>query len=64
MTSDLKPPKPGEKSEPVVMTVMVKVIQDLSAVRLKLPSDLKPLDQRIMVVKMVDVSGLFVSFYI
>lgn len=54
VTSDLKPPKPGEKSEPVVMTVMVKVIQDLSAVRLKLPSDLKPLDQRIMVVKMVD----------
>ncbi|XP_042868983.1 exosome RNA helicase MTR4-like isoform X2 [Penaeus japonicus] len=54
VTSDLKPPQPGEKSEPVVMTVMVKVIQELSAVRLKLPSDLKPLDQRIMVVKMVD----------
>ncbi|XP_071526071.1 exosome RNA helicase MTR4 [Panulirus ornatus] len=53
ITSDLKPPKPGEKSEPVVMSVMMKLIQEISAVRLKLPSDLKPLDQRIMVMKMV-----------
>lgn len=56
MTSDLKPPKPGEKSEPVVMSVMMNLIQEVSAVRLKLPSDLKPLDQRIMVMKMVQVS--------
>ncbi|XP_045614688.1 exosome RNA helicase MTR4-like isoform X1 [Procambarus clarkii] len=53
VTSDLKPPKPGEKSEPVVMSVMLKLIQEVSAVRLKLPSDLKPLDQRVMVMKMV-----------
>ncbi|XP_042208658.1 exosome RNA helicase MTR4-like [Homarus americanus] len=53
VASDLKPPKPGEKSEPVVMSVMLKLIQEVSAVRLKLPSDLKPLDQRVMVIKMV-----------
>lgn len=53
ITSELKPPKPGEKSEPVVMSVMLKLVHDISAVRLKLPEDLKSLDQRVMVMKMV-----------
>lgn len=55
MVSDVKPAKPGEKSEPVIMAVALKCIQEVSAVRLKLPSDLKPLDQRIMVIKMIQV---------
>ncbi|XP_066988731.1 exosome RNA helicase MTR4 [Macrobrachium rosenbergii] len=53
VTSELKPPKPGEKSEPVVMSVLLKLVHDISAVRLKLPEDLKSLDQRVMVMKMV-----------
>lgn len=55
MVSDVKPAKLGEKSEPVIMAVALKCIQEVSAVRLKLPSDLKPLDQRIMVIKMIQV---------
>ena len=54
VTSDIKPARPGEKSEPVVVPILLKLIRDLSAVRLKLPADLKPLDQRVMVVKMVE----------
>ncbi|KAK7081865.1 Exosome RNA helicase MTR4 [Halocaridina rubra] len=53
VTSECKPPMPGEKTEPVVMSVLLKLVQDISAVRLKLPEDLKALDQRVMVMKMV-----------
>ena len=55
MVSEVKPAKAGEKSEPVIMAVALKCVQEVSAVRLKLPSDLKPLDQRIMVIKMIQV---------
>ncbi|KAL7647877.1 UNVERIFIED_CONTAM: hypothetical protein RMT77_001487 [Armadillidium vulgare] len=53
VTTELRPPAFGEKSEPVVVPAVLKLIQNLSAVRLKLPKDLKPLDQRILVMKMV-----------
>ncbi|XP_076033636.1 exosome RNA helicase Mtr4 [Oratosquilla oratoria] len=53
ITAELKPPKLGEDSEPAVVPIDVKLIQEISAVRLKLPADLKPLDQRMMVMKMV-----------
>ncbi|KAK8407539.1 hypothetical protein O3P69_002232 [Scylla paramamosain] len=53
VVSEVKPAQPGEKSEPVIMAVALKCVQEVSAVRLKLPSDLKPLDQRIMVIKMI-----------
>lgn len=55
MVSEVKPAQPGERSEPVIMAVALKCIQEVSAVRLKLPSDLKPLDQRVMVIKMIQV---------
>lgn len=58
VVSEVKPAQPGEKSEPVIMAVALKCIQEVSAVRLKLPSDLKPLDQRIMVIKMIQVEML------
>ena len=54
ITTDLKPPIPGEASEPVVVPILLKLIQDISSVRLKLPSDLKPLEQRLLVMKMVE----------
>ena len=58
----MKPALVGEKSEPVIMAVALKCIQEVSAVRLKLPSDLKPLDQRIMVIKMIQVCINYVWF--
>ena len=52
----MKPAQVGEKSEPIIVPVLLKLIQELSAVRLKLPSDLKSLDQKCLVMKMVKVS--------
>lgn len=54
ITSLLAPASPGERSVCVVVPVLLKLIQDLSAVRLKLPPDLSSPDHRAVVMKMVD----------
>ena len=64
MTSLLKPPVGGEASTASVVPVLLRLIQELSAVRLKLPSDLSSPDHRMLVLKMIEVRPFsFVIFF-
>uniref|UniRef100_A0A2P2HW43 Superkiller viralicidic activity 2-like 2 n=1 Tax=Hirondellea gigas TaxID=1518452 RepID=A0A2P2HW43_9CRUS len=53
VTSLLAPPADGEASVSVVVPVILDLIQDLSAVRLKLPADVSSAEHRAIVIKMV-----------
>ncbi|XP_038074593.1 exosome RNA helicase MTR4-like [Patiria miniata] len=46
VTESAKPPKTGEKGEMAVVPVLLNLITHLSSVRLYLPKDLRPLDNR------------------
>ncbi|XP_013779377.1 superkiller viralicidic activity 2-like 2 [Limulus polyphemus] len=53
VTSQLKPPPPGEKGEMQVVPVMLHLICQISSVRLYYPQDLRPLDNRMSVLKSI-----------
>ena len=44
-----------QKGEMVVVPVLVHLIHEISAVRLKYPQDLRPLDNRMIVLKTIKV---------
>ncbi|XP_033636564.1 exosome RNA helicase MTR4-like [Asterias rubens] len=46
VTDSAKPPKEGEKGEMAVVPVLLNLITHLSSVRLYLPKDLRPIDNR------------------
>ncbi len=46
VTDSAKPPKQGEKGEMAVVPVLLNLITHLSSVRLYLPKDLRPIDNR------------------
>ncbi|KAF2365732.1 rRNA-processing arch domain [Trinorchestia longiramus] len=52
ITSLLAPAAAGERSVSVVVPVLLRLVQELSAVRLKLPADLSSPDHRTVVMKM------------
>ncbi|XP_018022900.1 exosome RNA helicase MTR4 [Hyalella azteca] len=52
ITSLLAPALAGERSVAVVVPVLLRLVQELSAVRLKLPADLSSPDHRTVVMKM------------
>ncbi|GIY46216.1 exosome RNA helicase MTR4 [Caerostris extrusa] len=53
ITSNLKPPLPGEKGVMQVVPIKVNLIQQLSSVRAHTPQDLRPLDNRMQVLKTI-----------
>ncbi|GIY79369.1 exosome RNA helicase MTR4 [Caerostris extrusa] len=53
ITSNLKPPLPGEKGVMHVVPIKLNLIQQLSAVRIRVPDDLKPLDNRMQVLRII-----------
>ena len=59
ITSLLAPHRPGEFSACVKVPVLLRLIQDISAVRLKLPPELSSPDQEglVMIMNMVEVGG-------
>jgi len=52
-TGLLEPPPADQKGEMVVVPVLVHLIHEISAVRLKYPQDLRPLDNRMIVLKTI-----------
>ncbi|XP_043209434.1 exosome RNA helicase MTR4-like [Amphibalanus amphitrite] len=52
-TALLEPPPADQKGEMVVVPVLVHLIHEISAVRLKYPQDLRPLDNRMIVLKTI-----------
>ncbi|XP_037075911.1 exosome RNA helicase MTR4-like [Pollicipes pollicipes] len=52
-TALLEPPPTDQKGEMVVVPVLVHLIDEISAVRLKYPQDLRPLDNRMIVLKTI-----------
>uniref|UniRef100_T1ITC5 Helicase ATP-binding domain-containing protein n=1 Tax=Strigamia maritima TaxID=126957 RepID=T1ITC5_STRMM len=53
-TSTLKPCPPGEKGEMQVVPVMAHLISKVSAIRIFYPQDLRPLDNRMSVLKSLE----------
>lgn len=53
VTSNLKPPPPGEKGIMQVVPIRLNLIQQLSSVRAYFPDDLRPLDNRMKVFKII-----------
>lgn len=53
LTSSLKPPPPGEKGEMQVVPIRMHLIQQISSIRLYYPQDLRPLDNRMSVLKSI-----------
>ncbi|CAH1244151.1 SKIV2L2 [Branchiostoma lanceolatum] len=52
-TESAKPCRPGEKGEMVVVPIMLQLIRSISSVRLYIPKDLRPLDNRESVLKSI-----------
>ncbi|XP_023235341.1 superkiller viralicidic activity 2-like 2 [Centruroides sculpturatus] len=53
LTSSLKPPPPGEKGEMQVVPIRMHLIQQISSIRLYYPQDLRPLVNRMSVLKSI-----------
>ncbi|GIY08832.1 exosome RNA helicase MTR4 [Caerostris darwini] len=53
ITSNLKPPLPGEKGVMHVVPIKLNLIQQVSAVRIRIPDNLKPLDNRMQVLRII-----------
>lgn len=56
-TSALRPPAAGTKGDMVVVPILLSLVTNVSAVRLYMPQDLRPQDNRLSVLKSLQVGG-------